>query len=411
METTAPSLSTPEALSDPFPVYARLRSRSPVYWCDSVGGWILTRSADVEKLANDGRLSADATSAFFAKLPAVDRKQLARLEEFFSNWMVFTDPPFHSYLREILMPAFCPRAVEECRSTLNNRAEQLAAECSGDTFSPLDSFARPFACEAAYTMLAVSPNEYSRIIAWSDAFIGFLGSTAPDLDKGLEAQTALEQFLDYTRNTIGSRISQTPQFSVLRTMEPMEPMKFAAIFAQLLTGSYDPVINCLALGIFKLLKDPEQLKALLTSQLSWMQAVEETIRYTTPFRYIPRVALEPILLENQTIKRGDRVLLMLAAANRDPAVFENPDRYDVRRRPRRHFGFGVGAHYCLGATLARMQLEAGLSVFLREFSSYSPSSEELKFEGLFGSSMPMNYLIEKNKGVTLYDAATRFSPR
>jgi cytochrome P450 len=176
-------------------------------------------------------------------------------------------------------------------------------------------------------------------------------------------------------------------------MASLPPLVRAAAFSQILTGSYEPVANALSVGLFYLLKNPIQTQMLAEGTLPWMQAVDEVLRISSPFRLVPRIARNSLELHGKLIQPGERILLMIAAANKDPSIFPQPNIFDVTRSPNRHIAFGLGSHSCLGARLARLQLSVGLSSFFARFPSAKAKSQRLDFVGQLGATIPREFVI------------------
>ncbi|MEU8773161.1 cytochrome P450 [Streptomyces sp. NPDC048606] len=361
----APAFDPREILSaevalDPAAFFARLRAHEPVHWNEPTRSWYVTRHADVEALLMESALGARDKTEMLAAMTGDMRAAFAPVEEFLGKWLVFADPPYQLKARKALQRAFTPRSLAPFTDTVRVAAEEAAARLEpgeGDLFRQV---ARPYALTAICAFLGIEDAEREDVLRWSDALIGYL--SMPVLDKGtaLAAGRAVRELTAYVTGTVLPRGSG-PMAALLGGLYAdgsLDDREVTALFAQLLTGGAEPVATAAAVGMAELLADPEQHRALRTGEVPYAAAVEEALRHSSPFHFAPRTALRDFAYAGHRIAKGQRVVLVLAAADRDPEVFEDPDRFDVRRTGGRHVAFGRGGHFCLGAALARMEVEA-----------------------------------------------------
>ena len=366
----------PEVARDPSPAYARLRAEDPVHWSPSLGGWMLTRFDDVMAAQRDRRFSADRATPFADRMEATARPDIARMGRMLARWMAFSDPPRHTVLRRLTVAAFTPTAV----ATLRPRVETLVdglLDAMSDRRGACDligEFAWPLPATVIAHLLGVPGRDLERFRAWSDDIAGVVGgahSDADRLERGAAALAALETYLGDTvtqRRREGASGALIDALIAARDADAaLSEEELVANCALLLFAGHETTTSLIGNGVRLLLERPEQFAALRADPALAAGAVEEILRYEGAAHAISRIAARDIALRGKTIAEGDRVFLMLGAANRDPAVFDDPEVFDIARRPGRHLAFGYGPHFCVGAPLARLEGEIALTRLAARF--------------------------------------------
>ncbi|KJY43035.1 hypothetical protein VR41_05060 [Streptomyces sp. NRRL B-1568] len=362
-------------LPDPYPLYRRYRECDPVHRAD--GTWYLFRHDDVARVLA-GRAYVRGGSP--ARLP----QDCPHLRRTTANWMVFMDPPRHTRVRALVQKSFTPRIVEALRPRIGHLAAELVAELAAELRAAppgkqggadlVDRFAAPFPILVISELLGVPKEDRpwfraravdlqqatsSRVARRADGF-AVADAAARELDSYFRAELARRR-ADLARH--GSDLIA----AMMRAEEesPLGDDVLVGTCIHLLTAGHETTTNLVSKGLLALLAHPDQL-ALLRGQPELLpNAVEELVRYDSPVQMITRQAKEDDVLGGRAISAGSKVTLVLGSANRDPERFPDPDRLDVRRDARRHSGFGMGVHYCVGAPLARAEAEIGLAALLR----------------------------------------------
>jgi len=362
--------------ADPFPVFARLRSEDPVHWSDVVGGWVLTRYADVLAILRDRRCSADRITPFFDELPAERRDQMRALGQLLRKWAVFSDPPQHGRLRSLFNTAFTSRAIDNLRADIESTVEELIApaQARGD-IELMSEFAYPLPALVICSMIGLPHAYLEKIKSWStaiEAFLGLARKPAEAYDAALGNVTDMANHLraviddhrDIPREDILSRLIEASADG-----ERLSQDELVATCMMLVFAAHTTTTHLIGNGLLALLRQPEAMTMLRadTSPASVARAVEELLRYDGPVQVARRVAVETIELAGRRIRPGDMVFPMLNAANRDPAQFAEPDRLDLARSDNRHIAFGFGPHFCAGAPLARMEAQIALTAVVTKF--------------------------------------------
>jgi cytochrome P450 len=353
---------------DPYPTFARLREQAPVYFSEAHDCWLITRYDDVSACFRDPRLSANRSTTYAAKLPPEARAMLAPLVGNLGRWALLIDPPDHTRLRGLISKAFTPQAIEQLHPRITALTEELLDRLiRAEEFDVISDFAYLLPVIVIGELLGLPREHADRLKDWSDAFGAFLGAPAMSPTIVGDALRAVVDLEAYFREQLDHRRA-APKDDLLTALleahekdDRLSEQELVSTCTMLLFGGHETTTNLIGNGVLALLKHPDQLARLRQEPQRWaVSLVEELLRFDGPVLRMGRVAVEPISLRGQTIAAGDRVFLMLAAANRDPEQFVDPDRLDIGRADNRHLSFGLGPHYCLGATLGR--LEARLAI-------------------------------------------------
>lgn len=367
---------TPAALDDPYPRYAALRAADPIHWSDKLRSWILFRYDDVEQFfRDDERLSSDRRRG--------RTRGVAHLAEGVPPLRtVASDPPAHTAVRALLNVALAPRlrgigptvdaVVGRLLDAIPTAAARLADRLpEGGAVDLIASFAYPLPIEIIAELLAVPVDDRPRFQAASQVI-------ARGMDRflsGPEAAAGLRELGAYFLQLVQER-RDTPGDDLVRRLlgashdgDRLSELEVVAMCTALVFGGHETTVNLLGNGLLALLRHPEQLAALRAAPERIGGAVEELLRYDCPGQFISRTARVDFAWRGAAIRAGDNVLACLGAANRDPAAFADPDRLDLTRRPNPHLAFGLGAHFCPGAQLSRIEARAAIPALLNRFPS------------------------------------------
>lgn len=364
---------------DPYPTYARLREEAPVYFSEGWGGWVLTRYQDVLAGFRDARLSSNRAAAFSAALPAPLREKMAPVTENLGAWTVLLDPPDHTRIRSLLNVAFTPRLSEYLRPRVQALVDELLDKVQGaGQMDVVHDFASPLPVAVIGDMLGLPREGTQRLKVWSDAFAAFLGTPqlTPELlgrmrTSVVEMEAYFRDVIAHRRNHLGPDLLST-MISAEEQGKILSERELLSTCSMLLFGGHETTTHLICNGVELLMHHPDQVAAMQESREAAATAVEEFLRYESPLQRLTRVAREDMEMGGRRIQKGQKVYLSTGAANRDENQFPNADRLDVRRRENRHIAFGFGIHYCLGATLARLEGELALTSVFRRFRRIEP---------------------------------------
>lgn len=351
---------SPATALEPVPFFARLREHEPVHWSPATHSWYLTRHDDVSELLLSAALGPRDKSGMLAALAPGRRALYAPVEHFLGKWLVFSDAPYHLRARKAIQRAFTPRALADFTGVVDRcaaRAADALGEGPGDLFGDV---ARPYALELVCALLGIRPGERDTVLDWSDRLIAYLAMSGLQDGTARAAAQAAAQLTEFVTGTVLPR-GEAPVARLLHEVHragALDGTEVTATFAQLLTGGAEPVATASAMALVLLLAHPDEWDAVRHGRVPYAAAVEEVLRLSSPFHFAPRTARGDLEVRGRRIAAGDRVVLVLAAANRDPEAYPDPDAFDVRRKGPRHLSFGRGGHFCLGAVLARQAVEA-----------------------------------------------------
>jgi cytochrome P450 len=370
---------SPENLLDPQPLYRALRETAPVHWSEEVHAWIITRHDDVSACFRDSRFSANRVKFFEAQAGALGPEILKDYLGLSRGQMLMKDGAEHIRLRRATMAAFTPLALSDWRPVIYSTMERLVNQVQDrgqmDLVQEISYQLPPLVISE---MLGIPAEERSRFQEWSTPLADFTG---PGLDVDIvdlarRANKAAKEMYEYLLHHI-ERLERLNDLSgrdvlsqMLHTQQPggqISKEELANIAMLFLTAGHMTTTDQLSNGIYGLLTHPDQLQLLRDDPTLLPSAVEEILRYSPAVPFFHRIAAVDIQLRGKTIRQGDVVFLGMAAANRDPEAFSDPDRFDITRSylHSRHLTFGHGPHHCLGAGLARRELEIAFEVLLR----------------------------------------------
>lgn len=364
-------LLDPEVLANPYPLYHRLRSEDPVYWDAFLHAWVVTRYADVVTVFD--RFSADRTPTP-EQLTAMGMAALSPIAQVMVRQMLFLDPPAHTRVRSLAARAFTPRRVERLRAHIQEIVEDLldrvAAAGSMDIIADL---AYPLPAIVTAEMLGVPPTDRDQLKAWSEDFAEVLGNFQHNPDRISRLLRSLDNMTAYFRAAV-RRDQDHPTEGLIHALATVEVEgdrlsedEVIANTIVTMVGGQETTTNLIGNGVLTLLRHPDQLDKLRNDPSLTPSAVEELLRYESPSQHTARLAPEDIQLGGTLIRKRQAVIAVMGAANRDPARFPDPDRFDICRPDNRHVAFGWAAHFCFGAPLARIEGQIAVGTLLRRF--------------------------------------------
>lgn len=363
-----------EFRADPFPTFAQLRQDDPVHWSEVLGGWVLTRYADVVTTQRDPRLSSDRISPFFEALHPEQRPGMAPLVASLRSWAVFSDPPRHTRLRKLFTKAFTARAIAGLETGIDRIVHDLLAPALRRGHVDLIAeFSYPLPALVICEMIGLPVSDVDAIKVWSAAIEPFLGLASKPQHVYDEARRNVAEMTEHLRTVVDERRSRPRQdllsglIAASEDGDQLTEDELIATCMMLVFAAHTTTTHLVGNGMLALLRHPEVLGALIADPCrdAVSRAVEEMLRYDGPVQVARRVVREPIDVGGRPLATGDLVYPMLNAANRDPEQFPEPDRFDITRSDNRHIAFGFGAHFCPGAPLARMEAQLAFTVLLK----------------------------------------------
>jgi cytochrome P450 len=358
----------PAYQADPYPTFHRMRSSEPVHWSSMFEAWFLTRHHDVVLAGRDPRLSsAGRTSAFCRSQFGRAGLEPSMVEQFMTTAdrkMDELDAPEHGRIRKVANPAFRPTSLDAIRPRVQAAVNELLDQAPRDHFDLASTLAHPLPWTVICEILGIPLADRQKLKSWAKAFVLMFASPIEALDvNGRTAEEAVRGFLGYFTAMVRER-QASPGDDLMSHLGRavrdgvMTEDECVAQCVLLLTAGSNTVSEQIINGVHDLLTHPDALTTLKERPELIPAGVEEMLRHETPIPFLNRIALEDLEIGGTLIKKGQVVFLGFGAGNRDPELFTDPDRFDVTRKGAAHLSFGYGAHFCIGANLARIQIEA-----------------------------------------------------
>ena len=358
-----------EIMADPYPAYRALRERGRMQRT-TAGHWLATGYDEVSRLLTDQRFGEAAGRGGRIRLSRATREGpqqlLGRVDTMLSQ-----DPPEHTRLRRLVSKAFTPRSVQKMRPRIQQIVNELLDEIdSRDEFDLVSDLAWPLPVIVIAEMLGIPREDRERFKRWSDAMVATLGGDYSALD---EARRSNEELVEYVSRVIAERRKEPRDDLISRLVaaeergQSLTEDEMLGTVALLLVAGNETTAHLISNGMLVLLRNPDQMARLTDDPSLLPSAVDELLRYTGPVHTTRRVARTDVSLGGAEIRRGEVVIGLLAAANRDPDKYPDPDSLDVARNPTDHVAFGDGIHFCLGAALARLEGQVTIGTLLQRF--------------------------------------------
>ena len=365
----------PSFIATPYPVYAELRERAPILYDEPTDHWLVSRYQDVNTLLRDRRFGRTyhhlATPAEMGRPNEPD--SYGPFWHLIRSGILDMEPPDHTRVRRLVSKAFTPRMVEGLRDRIQGIMDGLAdrVAASGE-FDLISAIAEPLPVAVIAEMLGVPDADSHLLRPWS-AEICLMYELNPSEEYAQRAVKASVEFSEYLR-TLSRERRAHPRNDLISALaqvvdegQRLTEDELIGTCVLVLNAGHEATVNVTGNGWWALFRNPEELALLRSDHSRVPRAVEELMRYDTPLQMFERWVLEDCEVGGVRVPKGSELGLLFGSANHDPAVFEEPDRLDITRGDNPHLSFGAGIHFCLGAPLARLELEISFSTLLRRF--------------------------------------------
>jgi cytochrome P450 len=387
----------PDFIADPYPTYRTLREQDPVHE-SPLGFWVLTRYDDVVAALRDPRLIKEPIQSIVAARIGAAVSPVGALS------MLDRDPPDHTRLRSLVSKAFTPRVVETLRPRIQAIVDGLLDRaCDAGRMDLIEELAYPIPVVVICEMLGVPVEDHERFKGWGVDLARGLDSIllGPESEVAKRSQAARRALGDYFRELIATR-RHAPRHDLLSALIAAEEAgdkltedELLATCVLLLIAGHETTVNLIGNGTLALLRHPDQMRRLRENPDLIVTAVEELLRFDGPVQRTARIPSADMKIGGKSVKAGDMVMPFIAAADRDPAQFPDPDRLDLGRTDNRHIAFGWGIHFCLGAPLARVEAQIAINTMLARCPKLALATDRpdyrlsLTLRGL--SSLPVSF--------------------
>ena len=352
---TIAKLMTPKGLADPYPIYEQLRANGGVYEAKRFGVWLLSSHALVSAAVRDERLSVDNRK--------VDGYAEGDGSRFYDHEMILRmDAPGHTRIRRLVGKAFTPKAIAAMRARVEEISDEVIGQ-AGRSFDLIGDYAVPLTVRVICDILGVPDREWRKFREWGDDVTKTMGVNVSRADNRV-AETSLNELSDFLSAHIAAR-RRDPGDDLLSAMIAAEEAGdrltdrelLANTFLILLAG-FETTVNLIGNGTVALLEHRDQWEKLCADESLLPNAIEELLRFDSPVQFTGRNLPEDVEIGGVTMPKGKQVMIVIGSANNDPTVFDAPRQLDLTRaNARDHVAFSSGPHYCLGASLARLEAD------------------------------------------------------
>jgi cytochrome P450 len=385
-------LLDPELIHDPYPFLATLRERDPVHYSAPHRSWLLTRYDDVAWGLADLRLSSDRVKPLLARMSEANLAKAGGVLGLIADWMVVSDPPAHTRLRRLATLAFHPRTLQRMEGRIREIVDVTidAFIASGET-DAVAGFSFPLPATVISELIGAPATDAERFKEWSDelALVAFSAGGEDRGERHSRAERSISEMSAYFAGLIEARRARPGQDMISALLagngegdgDSLGDDEIVSMCALMLFAGHETTTTTITSAIKLLLEHPEQRALLAADPQLNGRVVEEVLRYEGAIKVLHRWALTDLTLHGRTIPAGERVLLVPAAANRDPRKFRDPDRFDITRAPNPHLGFGKGIHACIGAMLARIEMRVAIARIFERLPGLrlAPGQPELRW--------------------------------
>ena len=377
-----------DAIRDPYAFFGRLRETDPVHWNARHQLWIITRHADVISIVRDHAAFSSAViqSDSRAPYPPLDENGLTLLDEvrrFRGAQLVEQDPPRHTNMRRLLHQYFTAQAIETWRPFIQSAVAELLDELRpGTTLDVMTALAAPLPVRVIAHLMDVPATDRAKVRELADKLL-YINRGEPNRFATLVE--GIRGILDYSAPLAEARVREPGSdfISLLAEGEHlgiMDRYELLVNCALLLFAGHETTMNLIGNGILSFLRTPEEWEKLRANPALARRATEECLRFDPPVKSTQRIAAADVTIGNRTIRKGERLRWIIAAANRDPDVFPEPDQFRIDRHPNPHVSLGSGIHFCLGAALARVEGQELFRGLAERVSSFRLETREPEYQ-------------------------------
>lgn len=389
-----PDLQDPSLYEDraPHDVFARLRREQPVYWTperDGRGFWSLTRHADIVEVSRRPDLFSSAYENGGHRIFNENEVGLTGAgESAVGIPFISRDPPVHTRYRKLVMPALAPGRLGDIEARVEDRVQSLMAAIPlGEVVDIVPLLSAPLPLLTLAELLGLPADMWVKLYHWTNAFVG-----EDDLEFRQSPEAMAEtmaEFFAFSRDLFDARRADPgPDIASLLANaeidgEPVPFRDFVGNLILVLVGGNETTRNSLSHTLVAFADNPDQWDVIRNDPDLLRTATAEFVRYASPVLHMRRTAMADTEIGGQLVARGDKVVMWYISGNRDEAVFEHPDRFDVRRRVVQHVGFGSGQHVCVGSRLAEMQLRVVFRHLARHVRRFEVEGKPRRFRSNF----------------------------
>lgn len=376
--------SDPDFIADPYPALNALREATPIFWNETTSQWTLTRFSDVQESLRDRRMGR-SYSHLYTHAQVGRQEPDPRWASFLQHerWsLLCLEPPDHTRIRRLVAKVFTPRAVAALRPAVQGFSDELLDRCRQmGEFELLRDYAQPYSVAVIASMLGVPRSDTQLLLDWSHAIVKMYELSTTD-EVREAADRAAGEYIEYTKALIAEK-RRSPDGLLVAELVRVEDEgdtltedEIVSTTMVLLEAGHEATVNTLGNGMRAILRHPGEWQRVVGGEVPAKVAVEEMLRWDPPLHLFERWILEDgVEIAGQPIEVGQEIAMLFGAAQRDPRRFANADRFDIGRGDTAHIGFGGGIHFCVGAPLARQEIEVSVAGLAARFPEIEMAAE------------------------------------
>ncbi len=369
---------------DPYPIYAHLRKHFPIQWSDILQAWIITRHADIDFGLSSCPVSVKRNSIQMERVP---RDHIRTFQAFFAHWLMYQDAPHHLYKRDWAKQLFDRALIEEVVHQTDSVADTLLEQIKTRVeFDLVTDYARKIGLFSVCSLARIAGFE-EIVFHLSNRIVNFMQGRYEDFDEAMnQSKEAIEQLESIIVREVLDSLSLSSLTILGKIQDDQSIQRIAiSIIGNILVDGHEPIANAIVNSIIALQDFPEQCALIRSNPRTLKRNVDELIRFDPPFQYVVRHAQKDFSIRSTKIEQGNRILFMIASANRDESVFSNPDSINLLNHNKYHRSFGFGSHFCLGATLARKIVTIAIQKFINTIPQFKVYRDRLTRHTSLGS--------------------------
>ena len=391
-------------IKNPYPTFEEFRSRTPIFWDEINNLLFVTRHKDVRNIQTSkifgtthshiDNFESDVQSSN-VPLTYVGYKRSEKYESYDYFWkseqfsLLNLEGELHKELRGLVAKAFLPRSVQKLLPFMEEKSMELLGEKNESNFDLLKDYAQPYSISIIGELLGVPTSDHAKFLDWSHKIVKMYDFKVTDID-AINAENAAKDFFDYAQDLLDRRRVNPEDDMITRLSQVSEnnvrltDHQIICTIILLLNAGHEATVNTLGNGFYGLLSNQKTYEQVIKESSTMTDVVEELIRWDSPLQFFQRYVLEDTEIENYKIPKGSKVAILLGSANRDPEVFDKPSELNFNRENKDHSSWGGGIHFCIGAHLARLELEVSFKHLLKQNLSLEMEPERTGAFGIRG---------------------------
>ena len=391
-------------IKNPYPTFEEFRSRTPIFWDEINNLLFVTRHKDVRNIQTSKifgtthshieNFESDVQSSN-VPLTYVGYKRSEKYESYDYFWkseqfsLLNLEGELHKELRGLVAKAFLPRSVQKLLPFMEEKSMELLGEKNESNFDLLKDYAQPYSISIIGELLGVPTSDHAKFLDWSHKIVKMYDFKVTDID-AVNAENAAKDFFDYAQDLLDRRRVNPEDDMITRLSQVSEndvrltDHQIICTIILLLNAGHEATVNTLGNGFYGLLSNQKTYEQVIKESSTMTDVVEELIRWDSPLQFFQRYVLEDTEIENYKIPKGSKVAILLGSANRDPEVFDKPSELNFNRENKDHSSWGGGIHFCIGAHLARLELEVSFKHLLKQNLSLQMEPERTGAFGIRG---------------------------